>query len=46
MVAMAPVEAATMALAQKAGLNVSEFNIYRCGKHKVLLIRRFDLCGI
>jgi len=44
MVAMVPVEAATLALAQKAGLNVPEFNIHRCGKHKVLLVRRFDLC--
>lgn len=43
-VGMVPVEAATMALAKKAGLNVPGFRIQPCGKHKVLLVRRFDLC--
>jgi serine/threonine-protein kinase HipA len=43
-VAMVPVEAATLALARKAGLNVPQFNVRPCGRHKVLLVRRFDLC--
>jgi serine/threonine-protein kinase HipA len=42
-VGIVPIEAATMALAKKAGLNVPVFKIQQCGKHKVLLVRRFDL---
>lgn len=42
-IGIVPVEAATMALARKAGLNVPEFRIQQCGKHKVLLVKRFDL---
>lgn len=42
-VGMVPVEAATMALAKKAGLDVPDFRIQQCGKHKVLLVKRFDL---
>jgi serine/threonine-protein kinase HipA len=41
--AMVPLEAATLALAQKAGLNVPQFRIERCGRHTVLLVKRFDL---
>ena len=42
-VSMIPIEAATMALAQKAGLSVPEFRIEQCGKYKVLLVKRFDI---
>ena len=42
-VAMVPIEAATMALARKAGLSVPEFRVERCGKYSVLLVRRFDI---
>lgn len=38
-----PVEAATMALARRAGLDVPEFRLQSCGRHSVLLVRRFDL---
>lgn len=42
-VAMVPVEAATLSLAKKAGLEIPDFRIETCGKYKVLLIKRFDL---
>ncbi len=42
-VAMVPIEAATMALAGKAGLCVPEFRVERCGKYSVLLVKRFDI---
>ncbi|MFZ2633233.1 MAG: type II toxin-antitoxin system HipA family toxin [Desulfosalsimonadaceae bacterium] len=40
---MVVIEAATMALARQAGLNVSETKIMPCARRKVLLIKRFDI---
>lgn len=42
-VSMVAIEAATMALAKKAELKVPDFKIERCGKHNVLLVKRFDI---
>lgn len=46
-IAVVPIEAATLSLAAKAGLQVPDFRIAQCGRHKVLLIKRFDVtpCG-
>jgi serine/threonine-protein kinase HipA len=41
--AMVPIEAATMALAGLAGMKVPDFRVQRCGKHNVLLVKRFDI---
>ncbi len=43
MMPMVPLEAATLSLAQKAGLWIPNFRIEQCGKYKVLLIKRFDI---
>lgn len=37
------IEAATMALAEKAGLDVPETRVVECGNHPVLLVKRFDI---
>jgi len=37
------IEAATMALAEKAGLDVPETRVVECGSHPVLLVKRFDI---
>ncbi len=42
-IAMVPIEAATLALARTAGLQVPEFKIEACGKQEALLVERFDL---
>lgn len=39
---MVPIEAATLALALAAGITVPDFRIETCGKHQVLLVKRFD----
>lgn len=41
--AMIPIEAATLALARRAGLVVPDFRIEACGRHPVLMVARFDL---
>lgn len=38
------IEGATLKLAQDAGLDVPEFKILPAGKHKVILLKRFDVC--
>ncbi|MBW2615885.1 MAG: type II toxin-antitoxin system HipA family toxin [Deltaproteobacteria bacterium] len=38
-----PAEAATMSLAQKAGLNIPAFRMISCGSKNVLLVQRFDI---
>jgi serine/threonine-protein kinase HipA len=40
---MVPIEAATLSLSVQAGLQVPEFKIVHCGRHKVLLAKRFDI---
>lgn len=40
---MVRVEAASLALAQKAGLSVPEFRVEEMGSRPVLLVRRFDI---
>lgn len=42
-VTVVPIEAATLSLADKAGLQVPDFRIEQCGRHPVLLIKRFDI---
>lgn len=38
-----PIEAATMSLAKKAGLDVPRFSMIKAGKKEVLLVERFDV---
>lgn len=40
---MVAIEAATMALAKRAGLHVAETKIMTCARRKVLLVKRFDI---
>ncbi len=40
-----PIEAATMSLAEKAGLDIPAFKMISCGARQVLLVHRFDISG-
>jgi serine/threonine-protein kinase HipA len=43
MVNVVRIEAATLSLAQKAGVNVPEFRLAECAGRDVLMVRRFDI---
>lgn len=39
------IEAATLSLARKAGVNIPEFKLISCAGRDVLMVRRFDISG-
>ncbi|MBW2369372.1 MAG: type II toxin-antitoxin system HipA family toxin [Deltaproteobacteria bacterium] len=41
--AVVKIEAATLSLAKKAGLNIPEFKLINCAGRDVLMVRRFDI---